>query len=116
MRHAVPPGNRTTIRRTRSIGTKLTAEEYDQVVRVADGHTLSEWLRDVLLGIAAPKPADHVLLAEILALRTILLNLQFAVASGEPPTLDAMKRLIERTDQEKAQRAADLLGAAAPRR
>ena len=70
----------------------------------------------MLLGIAAPKPADHVLLAEILALRTILLNLQFAVASGEPPTLDAMKRLIERTDQEKAQRAADLLGATAPRR
>ena len=115
MTHGIPPKNRT-IRRTKSIGTKLTAEEYDQVVRVADGHTLSEWARDVLLGIAAPKRADHVLLVEILALRTILLNLQFAVASGEPPTLDAMKRLIERADQEKTQRAADRLVAAAPRR
>ncbi len=116
MTHGIPPRNRTTIRRTKSIGTKLTTEEYDQVARFADGHTLSEWVRDVLLGIAAPKPADHVLLAEILALRTILLNLQFAVASGEPPTLDAMKRHIERADQEKAQRAADRLVAAAPRR
>jgi hypothetical protein len=72
--------------------------------------------RDVLLGIAAPKPADHVLLAEILALRTIVLNLQFTVASGEPLTTDAMKRLIERADLEKTQRAADRLVAAMPRR
>jgi hypothetical protein len=116
MTHGIPPGNRTTNRRTKSIGTKLTADEYDQVVRVADGHTLGEWVRDVLLRVAVPKPADHVLLAEILALRTIVLNLQFTVASGEPLTTDAMKRLIERADQEKTQRAADRLVAAMPRR
>ena len=111
MTRGVPPRNQTAIRRTKSIGTKLTAEEYAQIVRVADGPTLSEWVRDVLLGMVAPQPADHVLLAEVLALRTIVLNLQFAVANGEPLTTDAMKRLIERADDEKHRRAFERLTA-----
>ena len=109
MTRAVPPRNETSIRRTRSVGTKLTPEEYAQLVRVADGRTLSEWVREVLLGVVAPQPAHHVLLGEVLALRTIVLNLQFAVASGEPPTTDAMKRLIERADDEKHRRAFERL-------
>jgi hypothetical protein len=111
MNRRVPLRNRTALRRTKSIGTKLTAEEYTQVVRVAEGHSLSEWLREVLLGMVTPQPSDHVLLAEVLALRTIVLNLQFAVASGEPPTADAMKRLIERADDEKHRRAFERLTA-----
>jgi hypothetical protein len=111
MTRDVPPRNRTAIRRTKSIGTKLTAEEYAQILRVADGRTLSEWVRDVLLGMVAPQPADHVLLAEVLALRTIVLNLQFAVTTGEPLTTDAMKRLIERADDEKHRRAFERLTA-----
>ena len=111
MTRGVPPRNRTSVRRTRSIGTKVTTEEYAQIVRVAEGHTLSEWVREVLLGMVAPQPADHVVLAEVLALRTIVLNLQFAVASGEPPTTDAMKRLIERADDEKQRRAFERLTA-----
>ncbi len=109
MTRGVASRNRIVNRRTKSIGTKLTPEEYAQVLRIADGHTLSDWLRNTLLGMAAPRPADHVLLAEVLALRTVLLNLQFAVASGEPPTNDAMKRLIERADDEKHRRAFDRL-------
>ena len=109
MTRGVPPRNRTLIRRTKSIGTKLTAEEYAQVIRVAEGHTISEWVRDVLLGMVTPQPAHHVLLAEVLALRTIVLNLQFAIATGEPPTTDAMKRLIERADDEKHRRAFERL-------
>jgi hypothetical protein len=111
MTRGVLPRNRTSIRRTKSVGTKLTAEEYAQIVRVADGHTLSGWVRDVLLGMVAPQPAAHVLLAEVLALRTIVLNLQFAVASGEPMTSDAMKRLIDRADDEKHRRAFERLTA-----
>lgn len=111
MTRRVPLRNRTAMRRTKSIGTKLTAEEYAQVVRVAEGHSLSEWLREVLLGMAAPNPSDHVLLAEVLALRTIVLNLQFAVASGEPPAADAMKRLLDRADDEKHRRAFERLTA-----
>ena len=109
MTRGVTPRNRTSVRRTRSIGTKVTTEEYAQIVRVAEGHTLSKWVREVLLGMVAPQPADQALLAEVLALRTIVLNLQFAVASGDPPTTDAMKRLIERADDEKLRRAFERL-------
>jgi hypothetical protein len=94
---------------TKNISTKVTAQEYDRLARLANGQTLSAWVRGVLLATAIPRPIDQVLLAETLALRTILLNLQFAVASGEPPTLEAMKRLIERADDEKHRRAFEQL-------
>ena len=58
-------------------------------------------MRDVLLSTATPRPPDQVLLAEILALRTIVLNLHFALAAGETATADAMRRLIERADEDK---------------
>jgi hypothetical protein len=70
----------------------------------------------VLLETATPRPADQVLLSEMLALRTIVLNLVFAVASGETPTADAMKRLIERADGEKLRKALERLGAGPDRR
>jgi hypothetical protein len=50
-------------------------------------------------------------LSEVLSLRTIVLNLQFAAASGQPPTADAMKRLIDRADDEKHRRAFERLTA-----
>ena len=99
------------MRRTKSIGTKVTADEYAKLARLAEGQTLSEWVREVLLATVSPQPGDHVVLAEVLALRTIVLNLQFAVANGDPPTTDAMKRLIERADDEKSRRAFERLTA-----
>jgi hypothetical protein len=98
---------------TKNISTKVTAREYDRLVRLANGQTLSAWVRGVLFATTIPSPIDQVLLAEMLALRTILLNLHFAVASGEPPTLEAMKRLIERADDEKYRRAFEQLTAPA---
>jgi hypothetical protein len=104
------------MRRTKSISTKITETEYARFVQLAEGQTLSEWVREVLLATATPRPADQVLLSEVLAVRTIVLNLLFAVASGEVPSTDAMKRLIERADTEKLARALERLGAASPGR
>ena len=42
------------------------------------------------------------MLAELLALRAILLNLHFHLCSGTPVTAETMQRLIERADQDKA--------------
>jgi hypothetical protein len=103
------------MRRSKSVGTKVTEDEYARLVRLAQGQTLSEWVREVLLAMVTSRPADEVLLAEVLALRTIVLNLHFALASGETPTADAMKRLIERTDEEKMRKALDRLVAVALR-
>jgi len=57
-----------------------------------------------------------VLLAELLALRAILLNLHFVVCSGEPVTVDMMRRLIDRADQDKIQHAHERLASGVARR
>lgn len=78
----------------------------------ANGLTLSEWVRDVLL--SAPEPgaeAGEVVLAEVLALRTLFLNLQFRQAQG-PMTVAEMRGLIERADAVKGDRARERLEAA----
>jgi hypothetical protein len=101
--------------RTKCIRTTVTEDEYARLARLADGQTLSDWVREVLHAAATPRPADHLLLAEVLALRTIVLNLHFAVATGDTPTPDAMNRLIERADQEKIRKAQERLESASVR-
>ena len=87
--------------RRKSIGTKVSEEEYARLEALARGRAMSEWVREVLLreldGRQA-RPADETLLAETLALRTILLNLHFAVAKGEAITSEGMQAIIERAD------------------
>ena len=92
-------------RRTKSIGTKVTPEEYDRIHALAGDQPISEWVRAALLNAADASPVDSVVLAELLALRTILLNLHFHLCSGSPVTADTMQRLIERADQDKQQQA-----------
>ena len=100
--------------RTKCISTKVTDDEYAKLEALAGGQTLSEWVRTVLLNAAEPS-AEPVLLAELLALRTILLNLHFAVCSGEPVTADMMRRLIDRADQDKIQHAHERLASGVAR-
>ncbi len=102
-------------RRTKSIGTKVTPEEYDRIHALAGDQPVSEWVRAALLRATDTVPAEPLVLAEVLALRTILLNLHFSVCSGASVTAETMQRLIERADQEK-QRLADARLASATRR
>jgi hypothetical protein len=107
--------------RTKSIGTKVSEEEFaalEATARVAD-MTLSEWVRAVLLsspGVELPGDdaalAGRVALAEILALRSLLLNLHFRTAKGEPIPEPEMRALIERADGAKMQRARERLESA----
>jgi hypothetical protein len=92
-------------RRTRSISTKVTEAEYDDIARRADPQTVSAWTRRLLLGAAQPDPLHFLLLAELLALGTIVLNLNFSLAANEPPTTEAMRSLIDRVDAEKLNKA-----------
>ena len=106
--------------RTKSIGTKVSEEEFaalEATARAAD-MTLSEWVRAVLLaapGIELPDDeaalAGRVTLAEVLALRTLFLNLQFRQAQG-PMTEAEMRGLIERADAVKGERARERIEAA----
>ncbi len=111
--------------RTKSIGTKVSEEEFaalEECARQAD-MTLSEWVRAVLLaapGVELPDDdaalAGRVTLAEVLALRTLFLNLQFRTSNGgqaqEPMTEAEMRGLIERADAVKGERARERIEAA----
>ena len=102
--------------RTKCISTKVTADEYALVARSAREQTVSGWARDVLVATASGSPSfEQIVLAEVVALRTIILNLHFALAAGETLTTDTMQRLIERADQDKVPKAHERL-AAVPRR
>jgi hypothetical protein len=91
--------------RTKSISTKVTDEEYAHFEALAGEQTISEWARDVLLKATKPNAGEQTILSEVLALRTILLNLHYAVSQGQALTAQEMQQLIERADQNKLSKA-----------
>ena len=100
--------------RGRSLGTKLTEVEYACVEAAAlkAGVGLSEWCRRAVLDFAerdGSQPAERVVLAELLSLRSVLLSVVFQMSKGQPVSEEEMRRLIERADREKQKRAAALL-------
>jgi hypothetical protein len=104
--------------RSKSISTKVTEVEYAQFELLAGDQTISEWTRDVLLKAAKPSPAEQTIVAELLALRTILMNILFAIANREQLTSSAMDEIIKRADAGKLAKATDQLMSATrkPRR
>ena len=99
--------------RTKSVSTKVTDEEYAQFEALASGQTISEWARDVLLKATKPNAREQTVLAEVLALRTILLNIHFAISQGQTLTVEEMQQLIKRADQNKLSNARQRLAEAA---
>ena len=102
--------------RTKSVSTKVSEAEFavlEEHARLA-GLTLSEWVRDVLLAAPVEPGAEagsEVVLAELLALRSLLLNLQFRSDKG-PLSEPELRSLIERADATKLERARERLQAA----
>ena len=109
--------------RTKSIGFKVSEEEYAQLETAAQagGCTLGEWCREVMLASANAQPPKagpgaaeaQALMAELVALRAILLNVLFKLANGEKPTAEEMQRLIDRADSDKLKKARERLAQAA---
>src|SRR2546425_12815479 len=79
--------------RTRTISTKVTEDDYALFAQLAGDQPVGEWVREVLFkaGLSERTAEAHrTILGELLALRKILLNLQFSVAAGGPVTRDRM--------------------------
>jgi hypothetical protein len=99
--------------RTKSVGTKVS-ELLQERARGA-GMRLAEWVREALLaalvepGAGSGVDSGEVALGEILALRSLLLNLHFRAAKGEPVAESEMRGLIERADGSKIERARERL-------
>jgi hypothetical protein len=98
-------------RRTKSLSTKVTDAECDLAASAAAPLTISEWARKVLLQAMQFDPMVTALLAEILALRVILLNLHFALAEGKTVSDEFLRALIERADNDKWSKLDDRLAA-----
>ena len=106
--------------RIKSVSTKVSEEEFAALEARARARklTLSEWVREALLaapvepGMGSGVDSGEVALAEVLALRSLLLNLHFRAAKGEPVAEAEMRGLIERADSVKMQRARERMEAA----
>jgi hypothetical protein len=99
--------------RTRSVGTKLTEDEFARLesLAAAAGQSVSEWARSALLAATTPTPtipnpnpnnSNDAVLAEVRALRAIVLNLFFDLANGEEITVESVKEIIAKADAKKA--------------
>jgi hypothetical protein len=84
---AAPDAQEKTGFRTKTIATRITPEELREVEAAAEksGKTLAVWLRELALNAARERPADptELMLAELSALRYMLLNLFHASASAQ---------------------------------
>jgi len=103
--------------RTKTAGCKVTESEHAALEAAAAraGMTLSDWCRETLTAAAdetAGTVAEQTVLAEVMALRTILLNLVFRIGHGETVAPDDMQEIINRPDGGKLEKARARLTAA----
>ncbi len=87
--------------RSKSVSTKVSEAELRVLESRAEraGLTLSEWVRDVLLGSsvdAGTMAAERAILAEMLAMRAILLNFMLKLSTSEPGAGVSQVRVRER--------------------
>lgn len=113
---AVPAVDSRTITRAKTVATRLSPEELEEVEAAAkrSGKTLAEWLRTVTLSAARPIPGtNELLLAEVAATRFMLLNLFHASATATPDgahlTPEAVLKIREMADSRKQQTARKLI-------
>ena len=104
--------------RTRTVSTKVTEEEFAAIEDQAAerGVNLSEWAREALLDLLKPDevPGNEILLAEVMALRTIVINL--AGASVQAMSQEKIQELIDHADRERFRRAEERVSEAGKRR
>ena len=95
--------------RSRSIATRVTDAEFTEIEAAASsaGKKVAEWLRDAALAsIRNPREyeTDEILLAEIMGMRSLMLNL-FAQASKGPLSSEDMRKMSVYADSIKDQKA-----------
>jgi hypothetical protein len=99
--------SRSRVIRAISVNTKVSQSEYEaiQAQAAARGLCLSEWMRARLL---APERYELVL-AEVIATRTIVVNGLYRLNCSQPWTADEYKRLVSHADSVKTAAARAIL-------
>jgi hypothetical protein len=93
------------VKRTKSLTTKLTDVEFAALEVLAGGQPIGAWAREQLLAISARPATEETMIGEIVALRTIVVNLQFAHLRGDRLTAEDVQKLIDRADHDKLEKA-----------
>jgi hypothetical protein len=110
-------GSANETSRARSIATRLTETEFGEVEAAAAdaGKKVAEWLRDAALaharaGARAGKEeqTDPILLAEIMGMRSLMLNL-FAKASQGALSTEDLRKMSAYSDSIKEQKAQEFM-------
>ena len=102
-------------RRTQNLSTKLTASEETELQKasVAEGKTLSEWARDVLLRVARHKPSgssqESVVLTEIVGVQLLLMNVLSPLTRGEQLSPEQYQAIIKSVQASKGRTTQELL-------
>jgi hypothetical protein len=93
------------VKRTKGLSTKLTDVEYAALEALAGSQPIGAWAREQLLAVRARRPIEETVVGEIVALRTIVLNMQFAHLRGDQLTAEDVQKLIDRADHDKLRKA-----------
>jgi hypothetical protein len=109
---ASPSGESRPVLRAKTIATRVTPEELAEVETAAEGAgtTVAEWLRELALKAARERPADptELMLAEVSALRYMLLNLFHATAQANAEGKHLLPdSVVKIRDQANARKLAD---------
>ena len=102
-------------RRTQNLSTKLTeAEERElQQASAAEGKTVSEWAREVLLrsartGDSSSMP-DSIVLTEVVGLQLFLMNVLSPLARGEHLTAEQYQSIVKGVQANKVRTTQELI-------
>jgi hypothetical protein len=99
------------VKRTKGLTAHLTSAEYAALEVLAGAQPISTWAREQLLAINARRAIEETVIGEIAALRTIVLNLEFAFIRGETLSEEDVQKLIDRADRDRVRKARARLAA-----
>ena len=105
---------RGRVARSRSIGTKLTPDEEQQILEAAEaqGKAPSEWARDVLLRGAITTNRGEMeihIFTELVGIQMLLMNTLEPLLRGDKMTQEQLTVLFRRVQTTKAAQAQELL-------
>ena len=97
--------------RIKSVGTKVTTTEFELLKEKAeaDGQTLSEWTREVLLREAKEVHPNLDLVSEIVGLQLLTMNVLAPLARGERISADQFQAIVRSVQSTKVKAAQDML-------
>jgi hypothetical protein len=100
--------------RTRSIGTKLTPDEEEEILSAveAQGKVPSEWVRDLLLRGAVSEnrgAMDMHIFTELIGIQMLLMNTLEPLLSGEKLSREQVAAHFRQVQTTKAAKAQELL-------